>query len=196
MLLTGHYYPEQTNAAEPVVHFARSHWVAFGSWAIVLTIMVITPLVVGLIFGSSLESTSRSLELRTFLILGLSAYYLFTLAVFLATWIDFYLDATIITQKRLVDVQQHGLFNHRVSEQSLLRVQDVSVRVRGPLQTFFQYGTVYVETAGEAPNFDMHNLPHPHQVANIILELHHRMVAEGYPSEDRASAPASRLEGR
>jgi membrane protein YdbS with pleckstrin-like domain len=187
MLPTGHYYPEQTSAAEPVVHFARSHWVVFGSWALVLAIMALTPLVVGLALGGSVDWSTLSLELRTFLTLAVSAYYLFTLAVFLATWIDFYLDAAIITEKRLVDVRQNGLFNHRVSEQSLLRVQDVSVRVRGPLQTFFQFGTVYVETAGEAPNFTMHNLPHPHQVANLILELHNRMVAEGYPTEDRAT---------
>lgn len=186
MLARGHYYPEQAGAAEPVVLFIRRHWFSFASWMVLITVMAVSPIVLVSLITSGTTIFVTSLTARTLLVLALSAYYLFTLAVFLVAWIDYYLDTTIVTRRRLVDIHQNGLFNHRVSEQSLLRVQDVSVRIQGPFQTFFQFGSVYVETAGEAPNFMMRNLPHPHHVANIILELHNRLVQEGFRPEDLA----------
>ncbi len=184
MLPAGHYYPQQSSAPEPVVIFVRRHWFAFASWILLLAVMVIAPLVLlGALLGGGLFPALTQ-TVRVVIVLGFSAYYLFTLAVFLVAWIDFYLDTTLVTRRRLVDIHQSGLFNHRVSEQSLLRVQDVSVRVEGLLQTFFQMGTVYVETAGEAPNFILKNLPHPHHVANTIMELHNKLVQEGYRIDD------------
>lgn len=182
MLSPGHYYPEQAAAAEPVVLFVRRHWFAFVGWALLIAVMALVPIPVLVIVGSTLGSASASASVRALVVFGISMYLLMTLAIFLVAWIDFYLDSTIVTEKRLVDVHQNGLFNHRVSEQSLLKVQDVTVRVRGPWQTFFQFGTVYVETAGEAPNFEMNNLPHPHHVANTITELHNRLLEQGFTS--------------
>ena len=185
MLSPGHYYPEQGAAAEPVVLFVRRHWFAFVGWSIVLIVMSLIPVGIVSAITSTIGLSSLSLTVRTLLVFGSSMYLLMTLAIFLVAWIDFYLDTTIVTEKRLVDVHQNGLFNHRVSEQSLLKVQDVTVRVLGPWQTFFQYGTVYVETAGEAPNFEMDNLPHPHHVANTITELHNRLLAQGFGSQEK-----------
>lgn len=184
MLTRGHYYADQTAQGEAMVLFVRRHWFSFFSWGILVFFMVLAPIIV---FGVSLSQVNilaLSQTARTAIITGTSAYYLFVLAVFLAAWIDYYLDVTIVTEQRLVDIHQNGLFNHRISEQSLLRVQDVSVRVRGPFQTMFQFGTVYVETAGEAQNFIMNNLPKPNQVANTIIELHKRLTDQSFAKAD------------
>ena len=193
MLSPGHYYPEQAAAAEPVVLFVRRHWFSFIGWVLLIVVMTLIPiaLLIGLGIGDGLGGFSPSV--RAIVIVGTSMYLLMTLAIFLVAWIDFYLDTTIVTEKRLVDVHQNGLFNHRVSEQSLLKVQDVTVRIRGPWQTFFQYGTVYVETAGEAPNFEMNNLPRPHHVANTITELHTKLLEKGFVSSDRDKVEQKRL---
>ncbi len=149
-------------------------------WAITVAVMALIPLTIVVFLVETVGWATLSPVARALIIVGSSMELLMTLAIFLVAWIDFYLDSTIVTEKRLVDVHQNGLFNHRVSEQSLLKVQDVTVRIRGLWQTFFQYGTVYVETAGEAPNFEMNNLPHPHHVANTITEFHNRLLAQGF----------------
>ncbi len=192
MLPHGHYYPNQTGHPEPVIMFVRRHWVTFVSWAILIFLMALAPILVRVFVLSNINLATESSTVRTLLIAGGSSYYLFTLAVFLAAWIDYYLDVTIVTEHRLVDIHQNGLFNHRVSEQSLLRVQDVTVRMQGPYQTFFQYGTVYVETAGEAPNFTMRNLPKPMHVANTIVELHNELIDQGLIGPDDTSNPSVR----
>lgn len=187
MLSPGHYYPEQAAAGEPVVLFARRHWFAFVGWGIAVSVLALLPLIILSVINRTVGWGVLDPIVRIVVIVGVSMELLMTLAIFLVAWIDFYLDTTIVTEKRLVDVHQNGLFNHRVSEQSLLKVQDVTVRVRGPWQTFFQYGTVYVETAGEAPNFEMNNLPRPHHVANTITELHTRLLEKGFVSPNTES---------
>lgn len=195
MLPRGLSFPDQTAHSEPVALFVRRHWIAFFSWGILIACMLLGPVVVALFLAGLGAIPALTKEQQTFIILGGSAYYLFVLAVFLAAWIDYYLDVTIVTERRLVDIHQNGLFNHRVSEQSLLRVQDVSVKVKGLVQTFFRFGTVYVETAGEAPNFVMQNLPNPNQVANKIIELHNQLIDQGYDtnSDTQSQAKARKL---
>jgi len=194
MLPRGSSFPHQTAHAEPVALFIRRHWFSFFTWGVLTLAMILAPIVAMASVIGIASFTNFSRTQQTVLILGASAYYLFVLAVFLVAWIDYYLDVTILTERRLIDIHQSGLFNHRVSEQSLLRVQDVSVRVKGPLQTFFRFGTVYVETAGEAPNFVMQNLPDPNRVANKIIELHNRLIDQGYQGDsDAAPHPAKKI---
>lgn len=188
MLTRGRYYPEQEASVEPIVIFVRRHWFSFFPWIILIAVMAICPIIVLTVLATSINFNTLESPSRVFIILLTSTYYLFTLSVFLVAWIDYYLDVTIVTSKRLVDIHQNGLFNHRVSEQSLLRVQDVSVRVEGPFQTFFKFGTVYVETAGEAPNFEMVNLPNPNYIADTILKLHYKLVEEGYHAAETGEA--------
>jgi dephospho-CoA kinase len=50
--------------------------------------------------------------------------------------------------------------------------------MEGFWQKFFRVGTVYVETAGEQPNFRMTNIKHPIEVANSIMQIHEELVEE------------------
>lgn len=103
---------------------------------------------------------------------------LFMMTLSILVWLNYYLDVTFITSRHLVNIRQAGLFNRRVVEQPLARVQDVSSKMHGFFQTLFHFGTVYVETAGEAPNFVMKYISTPHRVANAIMKLHEEIVKE------------------
>jgi len=176
MLTKGNYFQGQERD-EKVVLFIRGHWMGFVMWIMIIIIMFIMPVALVYFYSGNSPSMFTGIN-RSFLIVGISGYILITLAVFLTAWIAYYLNVTIITPEHLIDIKQKGLFNRKVSEQSLLRVQDVSARITGVFQTFFGYGTVLVETAGEAPNFDMYNIPHPNRVANTILMLHEKLIEE------------------
>ncbi|MBI2589679.1 PH domain-containing protein [Candidatus Berkelbacteria bacterium] len=161
---------------EEILIFVRRHWMAFAGWLLFVLVMLIIPIVIfftvvsyqgiGFFKGLNLVLTS----------LTIGGYLLITDAVFLTAWIEHYLDVAIITPERLLHVKQVGLFNRRVAELSLLRVQDVSAQMNGYIQTFFRYGTVVVESAGEAPNFVMNYVPKPHVIANTILMLNDRLA--------------------
>lgn len=178
MLKHGNYFSEQARE-EKVVLFLRRHWFSFCYWIIIILILFLGPLLLYLFLGN-VFSNLISLQMGSaYLIVGLACYYLFILALFLTAWMNYYLNVIIITKARLVDIKQIGLFNRKVSEQSLLRVQDVSSRMTGFFQTLLLFGTVYVETAGESPNFTMPNVPKPYKVSNTIMKLHEDLIRLG-----------------
>ena len=121
--------------------------------------------------------------------LAASCYLLIILAFFLTSFIDYYLDAYIITNQRIIDVHQNGLFNRVISGQNLSRVQDVTSKKKGILQTFFDYGDVFIQTAGESPNFEFYTIAKPNEVAQEILKYYHDIVAKGY-TEPELKPPA------
>lgn len=174
MLSRDQYFPGQT-PDEKIYAFIRRHWFAYMPWVLIVAIFVILPIIF-LVIDYSLEGAEAMQGRAAYLVIIISIYYLFVLAFFITTWISFYLDVTIITNRRLVDIEQQGLFNRKISEQSLLRVQDVSARVNGIFQTFLNYGTVLVETAGDEPNFELQNVPQPDKVALTISDLHKSLI--------------------
>lgn len=105
------------------------------------------------------------------LVLGASIYYLWIWLFFFGQFIDFYLDVWIVTNDRIVNIEQKGLFARTISELDLYKVQDVTSEVHGMLHTFFNYGNVHVQTAGEQERFIFRQIPRPHDVRKRILEL-------------------------
>lgn len=79
-------------------------------------------------------------------------------------WTDYYLDVWVITNKRIFDIEQRGMFHRSVSVFLLSRIQDVSVETRGIIATLFKYGTIHVHTAGE------HHVESPEGSGELIIE--------------------------
>lgn len=184
MLKRGNYFPEQYHD-EKVERFTHRHYMSFIlPWGIITLMLFIIPIPVYIYAIDLLISLFNVYGVIT--VFGL--YYLIILAVFMYAWFNYYLNVTIVTTSRLIDIRQDGWFNRRVAEQNLLRVQDVSSRMKGILQTLFRYGMVVVETAGDTPNFEIPNIPKPYKIANTIMELHQKGVEKGsfYEGEGEA----------
>lgn len=100
-----------------------------------------------------------------------SAYLLLITVFFHALFVDYYLDIWVVTNDRIIDIQQSGLFKHTVSELDLKQVQDVTSETVGVFGTFFNYGTVGIQTAGAKQRFDFQNIAKPHEIRGEILKL-------------------------
>lgn len=100
-----------------------------------------------------------------------TVYYGFLWIIAFIEWLDYYLDIWIVTDQRILDIEQNNLFHRIASEIDLKRVQDISSTVNGLLQTFFQYGDVKVQTASEENNINLKQIPHPVTVRREIMEL-------------------------
>ena len=105
------------------------------------------------------------------IILLTSAYYLFVWLFLFFMFIDYYLDTWIITNERIIDIDQRGFFSRMVAEQRLSRVQDVASEVKGIGSTIFKYGNVYVQTAGETQRFNFEDVPNPEGIRDLIIKL-------------------------
>jgi uncharacterized membrane protein YdbT with pleckstrin-like domain len=105
-------------------------------------------------------------------------YALVVLSLLLFGFIDYYLDVDIVTNRRIVDIEQNGLFKRKISELSIDQVEDVSATVYGFFPTLLHFGDVDIQTAGSRPNFLFGYAPHPYSISKKILDLHDQAMAE------------------
>lgn len=105
------------------------------------------------------------------IIMAGSLYYLFLWNLAFGYWLDYILDYFVVTDQRVVDIDQSGLFNRTIAEQPLFRVQDVTTEVRGVIPTMLKYGRVYIQTAGEKQRFIFEDVPNPEEISKLIVTL-------------------------
>ena len=91
--------------------------------------------------------------------------------LFFLVWIDYYFDVWIVTNRRVINVEQKGLFSREVSELEFEKIQDVTTEVLGIIPTFLNYGNVYIQTAGEKERFTFADVGDPYRIKDIIMNL-------------------------
>ncbi|GAG93387.1 unnamed protein product [marine sediment metagenome] len=159
--------------------FLRRHPLSFLGFGLIGLAMIILPLIVFIIMINSgflvLDSSADSLDYQLAVVIA-TGYLLFCLGLMLVAWVNYYLDIYIITDRRIIDVNQEGLFSRSLSAIDLVDVEDVKANVQGFLCTFFNYGDVFVQTAGEARNIDFPHVPNPYAVAREIMDSHEEAV--------------------
>ncbi len=148
----------------------RDYFILFKKVSLFILLAVL-PFVFFRIMALSFPSLLNSLLSYALVLLSASAYYLFIWLFFFFSFIDFYLDIWLITNKRIIDVKQEGFFSRTIAEQKLYRVQDVTSEVKGAFPTIFKYGNVYIQTAGEEQRFFFHEVSNPDGVRNMLIKL-------------------------
>jgi len=82
-----------------------------------------------------------------------------------------YYNVLAVTNKRVIDIEQNGLFSRTVSIAQYEDIDDCSYRIKGVLPTIFKYGTVLIETSGNSANLEARKVRHPHILQDLINEL-------------------------
>lgn len=108
---------------------------------------------------------------QTLIAFGRNLFFMFIWIIFFVIWVDYYLDVWIITDKRIINIEQRGLFARVVSELELEKIQDITTDVRGIIPTFFNYGNLFVQTAAEKERFVFRHIPDPYSVKDLVMKL-------------------------
>lgn len=101
----------------------------------------------------------------------------FWLGLFI-TWIDYYYDVWIVTDQRIVSIEQMGLFRREISELEHGKIQDVTTEVHGVIPTLLKFGQVYVQTAGEKARFIFKQVENPVMVRTVVMTLQKNAIKE------------------
>ncbi len=121
------------------------------------------------------------------LILIAIIFYLFLWVFVYVAIIDYYFDTWIITNERILEVDQKRLFNRTVSELKLIKIQDITSEVPGIIATLVGYGNISLQSAGEMERFEFKQVPHPVETRKIIVDLYNKAVKNiavtGTPAE-------------
>ena len=99
---------------------------------------------------------------------GITIYWIAFLTFILLNWINDELDLFIITDSRVIGIEQISTLSRRVTECSLDRVQEVNANTAWVLQTLFWFWDVHIHTASETSNMIVNYAPDPIENARRI----------------------------
>lgn len=165
-------FPSQLEE-ETIYLVVREHWIhfflkivvwLFFAAALILFNRNMPDVLPGLFDGRAGQVTHLFTEVYT-LFLTLSLFLIFVI---------YYLNIQIITNIRVVDVDQVGLFSHTVSELHIDKIEDVTSKESGILGTLFNYGNVFIQTAGTVERFEFSNVPNPAAIEKLVLDLYEK----------------------
>ncbi len=120
-------------------------------------------------------------------------FYLYPPFVFLGSFIVFILSITwgfysyytwikdkyVITDHRIIDIEQVTLFTRSQKEAPLARIQDVSSEIKSFWGALFRFGSVHVQTASDT-SLTLDDVPNPEKIQSIIFNL----IKEAKKEED------------
>ena len=162
---------------EKVVFSIRRHPFAFLSSILILSVMGLLPPAL-IVLGTTIFSWNLSPSTEDWIAVGAGTFYLFFLILALVFWMDYYYDLYIVTDRHVLDIDQTSLLSQRISHISLVRVQDVTTRVKGFWQNLLDFGPITVQTAGHEEDILLEDVPHPQDVAARIMKLHDELIAK------------------
>lgn len=153
---------------EKIILSLRRHWLIFIKTILFHLILLGIPVALYFIALPLNWFNNLAIFFQSFILLFASAYYLTICALFFSAWTNYQLDTWFVTNHRIIDINQNGLFHRLISWQRLERIQDVASETKGFWGTFFHFGYVYIQTAGEKARFIFAQIPYPEEVAREI----------------------------
>lgn len=153
---------------EEVLISIRRHWVVFIGPTTMFVILLIVP-PIAFIFGPSYIPNLNVLVIRPLLDFAIAVYIMFILTYALVLWMAYYLDVWIITNQRIIDIEQVGLFTRHVSEMTMDRIQNVTVEIPGFVATVLGFGNIRIETAGEG-EFNIMDVDEYEKAKDLIVK--------------------------
>lgn len=104
-----------------------------------------------------------------FFLIGFVFFLFFSAWTFYAYFVWTH-DRYIVTDQRIVDIEQKGIFSRSQKEATLDKIQDITVEIKGFWGTVFRYGTVIVQTASES-SLTLDDVGSPEKVQQTISGL-------------------------
>lgn len=158
-------------ADEKIILWIEKHWILRIGILFIFLFVTIVPGILGYAL------ISWTLNSSTDILLGMSFLFLYELFAILYSFIMLLneeLDIFIVTNKRVIDIDQLHFIERRVSDLSINNIQDITYETKGLLGTLFHYGTIIVKTgAGRASEILIKYVPNAFDTVKILLDLVH-----------------------
>jgi hypothetical protein len=84
-------------------------------------------------------------------------------------WISWYFSVFIVTDQRLIQITQKGLFHRSVIDMRLNQIQMVNYEIAGLQETILGFGTIVMQTF--VGDLVIHDLHHPAAIQKKLLEI-------------------------
>lgn len=154
---------ENQGKDEEVVLVLRAHPITQLPWIINVIILFILLVVANMVFVGFLGGMQLFL-VNLFLIVFILSYAWLNVLVYI-------FNVGILTNEKVLDVDFSAILYKETTEARLDKIEDVTSRAAGYFEALFNYGDVFVQTAGTEANIEFQKVPRPAEVVNFINEL-------------------------
>lgn len=148
---------------EKIILLLRSHPFTQVGWILNSIFLLILTLVLNF-FIQSFFNLGQIFIINCFSIVFIFSYIWFNI-------LSWYFNVGIVTNKRVIDIDLHAVIYKEITDAQLGKIEDVTVKSGGYLQSLFDYGSIFIQTAGTAVNIEFNNVPYPTDAAQVINKL-------------------------
>jgi len=154
---------ETHGEGEKIILLLRSHPFTQLRWVLTSILFFILFFVFNF-FPQSFFNLGQILIINLFFIVFILSYIWFNI-------LNWYFNVGIITNKRVIDIDFYAVLYKEITNAQLGRIEDTTVKSGGYIESFFDYGSIFVQTAGTEANVEFINVPHPSDAVQIINKL-------------------------
>ncbi|TSC66276.1 MAG: Uncharacterized protein CEO21_235 [Microgenomates group bacterium Gr01-1014_80] len=159
---------------ETILLLLRAHPITNLKWIIPAVLIFLFPFFIPTVLVN-LEVDGLLNLPSTYLIIFIVINYLLVLVISFEGFLYWYFNVYIVTSKNLVDVDFHSILFKNIDLAPIKNVEDTSSSMGGILKSIFNYGDVFVQTAGAVKSIDFLSVPNPHRVSDFILDQTHKL---------------------
>ncbi len=155
------YFQKKLHQDEEMVEFVRPFGLVYIGWVLMSAVLVFGPLYYFFHF----------IKFGYFGVIILAIIFLLGVFSLIKTIVVWRFTAVVITNKRIIDFDQHGLFVRQLSEAPFINVQDISLSQKGVWALLFDFGTIKLQTAGANAVLELSFIRHPRQIHEVLVDL-------------------------
>jgi len=90
-------------------------------------------------------------------------------------WYLYSNDIFVLTNQRIIKIDQMGFFSRRVGQTELDNIYNISYEVRGIVESFLNFGDIMISTVGDdISTMTVKRIENPHFVQEKILSEHRK----------------------
>lgn len=145
---------------EKIVMVVKRHWIVF----VMLWIYFILAIIWTIILYSLMWFNAITHMLNIFF------WIIFSLFLYIE-WLNHELDMYVVSNNRIIWIEQISFLNRAVSECNLWQVQEVNSKTSGLFANILNYGTLSIQTAWNKTTLQMDFCPDSMQEARKILNV-------------------------
>lgn len=154
---------ETYEQGEKVVLLLRSHpftqigWILYSIF-LFLFLLIMNPFISGFLKPPQL------FMVNIMSLVFIAAYVWFS-------FLNWYFNVGIVTNKRIIDIDFSGILYKEVTVARQDKIEDITIKSGGYFEAFFDYGVIFIQTAGMETNIEFHDVPRPSEAVKIINNL-------------------------
>lgn len=155
------------NPNERIFLLLRPHFITNLSWIFTGILLLFVPSLLALILNST--TSPFAFLPAQFSLVYVILYYLMVFTYMFVSFIHWFYNIFIITDREIVDVDFSDIVYHDVAATNIAKLEDVNYTKTGFFRSLFDYGDLFVQTAGGKENLEALAVPHPDKAAQFIL---------------------------